>query len=164
MYDTKKEQKTDEALLEAEIDNIAVDEFAKAMKEKLAKARAKGRSGWDNKDTCSDERLVYLFFKHLKKANDGNFVDLANFLMFLHMRDTKPNVLNLLKDLFKVDFEAELEEVMKPKSCEGCKYQIHKVDDVQQNGNWMKYSVFYDCGHDNNCKRNTADRYEPTEK
>ena len=33
MYDTKKEQKTDEALLEAEIDNIAVDEFAKAMKE-----------------------------------------------------------------------------------------------------------------------------------
>lgn len=109
MYDTKKEQKTDEALLEAEIDNIAVDEFAKAMKEKLAKARAKGRSGWDNKDTCSDERLVYLFFKHLKKANDGNFVDLANFLMFLYMRDTNPDVLNSVKDLFKVDFEADTE-------------------------------------------------------
>ena len=55
----------------------------------------------------------------------------------------------------------ELEALQQPKSCEGCKYQVHRVDDVQQNGNWMKYSVFYDCGHDNNCKRNTVDRYEP---
>lgn len=101
-------------------DNNAVDEFAKAMKHKLALARAKGRSGWDDKDTCSDERLVYLFFKHLKKANDGNFVDLANFLMFLHIRDTNPDILNLVKYLFKVDFEAELEEAMKPKTCDGC--------------------------------------------
>lgn len=122
MYDTKREYKTDEALLEAERDNMAVDAFAKAMKHKLALARTKGRSGWNNKDTCSDERLVYLFFKHLKKINDGNFIDLANFLMFLHMRDTNPDVLNSVKDLFKVDFEAELEEVMKPKCCDGCKY------------------------------------------
>lgn len=107
MYDTKREYETDEALLEAEHDNMAVDAFAKAMKDKLAKARAKGRSGWNDKDTCSDERLVYLFFKHLKKSNDGNFVDLANFLMFLYMRDANPDVLNSVKDLFEVDFEAK---------------------------------------------------------
>ena len=42
MYDTQREHKVDEALMNAERDNDAVDEFAKAMKEKLAKARAKG--------------------------------------------------------------------------------------------------------------------------
>ena len=59
---------------------------------------------------------------------------------------------------------AELEALQQPKNCEGCKYQIHKVDDVQQNGNWMKYSVFYDCVNDKSCKRNMVDRYEPKEQ
>ena len=75
------------------IDEFAVDEFAKAMKEKLAKARAKGRSGWNDKEACSDEHLAMLFNGHLLKCNDGNFIDLANFLMFLHVRGAKPNVL-----------------------------------------------------------------------
>lgn len=76
-------------------DNMAVDKFAKAMKEKLAKARAKGRRGWDDKEACSDEHLSALFHSHLKKCNDGNFIDLANFLMFLHVRGANPKALIL---------------------------------------------------------------------
>lgn len=74
-------------------DNMAVEKFAKAMKEKLAKARAKGRRGWDDKEACSDEYLANLFQGHLQKCNDGNFIDIANFLMFLHVRGAKPDVL-----------------------------------------------------------------------
>ena len=74
----------------------------------------------------------------------------------------RPYAYDIIDEIFD-EHEAQIAELMKPKSCDGCKYQIHKVDDVQQNGNWIKYSVFYDCGHDNNCKRNTADRYEPKE-
>lgn len=67
-------------------DDIAVDAFAKAMKEKLAIAREKGRSGWDNKETCSANDLAQGFWKHTRKDNKGNFIALANFLMFLHVR------------------------------------------------------------------------------
>lgn len=83
-------------------DNMAVDKFAKAMKEKLANARAKGRRGWDDKEACSDEHLAHLFHEHLLKCNDGNFIDLANFLMFLHIRGAEPKTLIL--------------------KCSGCKY------------------------------------------
>ena len=143
MYDTKLEYETDEALLEAEHDNMAVDAFAKEMKDKLSKARAKGRSGWNDKKACSDEYLVYLFFKHLKKANDGNFVDLANFLMFFHMRDSNPNVLNLLKDLFKVDFEADT-DAMKPKTCEGCLFGKITLNSVicGKSGTYKEYDDY----------------------
>ena len=92
-YDTKREYETDHALIEAERDNNAVDAFAQAMKEKLAKARAKGRKGWNDKKTCSDEYLASNFFQCLKKYNDGNFIDLANFLMFLHVRGASSRIL-----------------------------------------------------------------------
>jgi len=80
-------------LTDEEIDNYAVSEFARKMKEKLAIARAKGRRGWDDKEACSDKYLVELFYCHLEKCNDGNFIDLANFLMFLHVRGAKSDVL-----------------------------------------------------------------------
>lgn len=94
MNDTVKEFETDNALLQAERDNEAVDRFAEAMKEKLAKARAKGRRGWDDKEACSDSHLARCFFHHLNKGNHGNFIDLANFLMFLHVRGAKFDILN----------------------------------------------------------------------
>lgn len=75
-------------------DYQAVDQFAHAMKLKLAKEAEKGRCGWDDKETCSDEHLANLFFKHLTKCNEGNFIDLANFLMFLHVREAEPSVLS----------------------------------------------------------------------
>lgn len=78
-------------------DNLAVDAFAKAMKEKLALARAKGRSGWNNKATCTGAHLADLFWQHTTKENKDNYVDLANFLMFLHVRGEHENVLRYAK-------------------------------------------------------------------
>lgn len=60
-----------------EPDDAAVDRFADAMKAKLAKAREKGRSGWE---TCSHEDLSQMLHDHVAK---GDPLDVANFCMFL---------------------------------------------------------------------------------
>lgn len=64
-------------------DDLAVDRFAAALKAKLAKARGKGRSDWDNPRRCSIEWLQVLLVQHLQK---GDLVDVANFCMMLHQR------------------------------------------------------------------------------
>lgn len=74
-------------------DDVAVDNFAKAMKEKLAKARAKGRSGWDDPAACSVEHLADLLLDHIGKGNPGAFEDIANFAMMLHQRGADPALL-----------------------------------------------------------------------
>jgi len=74
-------------------DDAAVDQFAQVMKAKLAKARAKGRSGWDDPAQCSPEYLADLLAGHVRKGNDGNFVDVANFAMMLHQRGAAPSVM-----------------------------------------------------------------------
>lgn len=74
-------------------DDAAVDRFAAAMKAKLAKAREKGRGGWDNPDQCSVEFLAKLLVEHLGKGNAGTFEDVANFAMMLHQRGADPQVL-----------------------------------------------------------------------
>ena len=58
-------------------DDTAVDEFAAAMKEKLAKARAKGRGGWEQCDTTD---LSIMLREHVEK---GDPLDVANFCMML---------------------------------------------------------------------------------
>lgn len=58
-------------------DSQAVDRFAAAMKEKLAQARAKGRSGWQN---LPSEELSRMLREHVEK---GDPLDVANFCMFL---------------------------------------------------------------------------------
>jgi hypothetical protein len=67
----------------AHADNLAVDCFAAAMKHKLAKARAKGRSGWDSDTPDIHETLSRMLRAHVEK---GDPVDVANFAMFLHQR------------------------------------------------------------------------------
>lgn len=64
-------------------DDLAVDRFAAAMKAKLAKKRAEGRGGWQNKDDCSAEFLSELLRGHVEK---GDPVDVANLAMMLHQR------------------------------------------------------------------------------
>lgn len=86
MYDTQRERDVDEALSQCRLDNEAVDKFARAMKAKLAMARIKGKIGWDNKETCSGDHIANLFWKNIRRENEGNLLDLANFLMFLHVR------------------------------------------------------------------------------
>lgn len=58
-------------------DDIAVDAFAGAMKEKLAQARAKGRSGWEQ---CDPTLLSAMLREHVDK---GDPRDVANFCAFL---------------------------------------------------------------------------------
>jgi hypothetical protein len=58
-------------------DDLAVDAFAKAMKEKLAKARAKGRGGWEH---CHPQLLSNMLHEHVGK---GDPTDVANFCAFL---------------------------------------------------------------------------------
>jgi len=64
-------------------DDIAVDKFAAMMKEKLAKAREKGRGGWDNPDKCTPEALARMLVQHVHK---GDPIDVANFCMMIVMR------------------------------------------------------------------------------
>lgn len=74
-------------------DDFHFDLFAACCKEKLATARNKGRSGWDNPEVCSVEHLAELLVHHLTKGNAGTFEDIANLAMMLHQRSADPKVL-----------------------------------------------------------------------
>ncbi|WP_235816920.1 hypothetical protein [Bordetella ansorpii] len=67
-------------------DDIAVDLFAAAMKKKLAQARAKGRSGWED---CPPAILSHMLREHVDK---GDPRDVANYCMMLwhHGQDILP--------------------------------------------------------------------------
>lgn len=67
-------------------DDLAVDNFAAAMKEKLAKKRNDGRGGWEDKEKCSNKYLSKLLREHVNK---GDPVDVANLAMMLHQRGEK---------------------------------------------------------------------------
>lgn len=66
-----------------ERDEAALQAFTAAMREKLAKARAKGRGGWWDDSVCSIDALREMLMGHIAK---GDPVDVANFCMFLHQR------------------------------------------------------------------------------
>jgi len=89
--------------IEQERDNHAVDQFAAAMKEKLASARHKGRGGWHDPDRCSASFLADLLIGHLSKGNDGTFLDVANFCMMLHQRGESPEVLQYADRLAAIE-------------------------------------------------------------
>lgn len=67
----------------AHTDDLAVDRWASAMKAKLAKKRAGGRSGWDNPEECSTADLSYLLIQHCFK---GDPLDVSNLAMMLQQR------------------------------------------------------------------------------
>lgn len=60
-----------------DVDNVAVDVLAQAMKAKLAKKREQGYSGWVD---CDSKHLSQLLREHVDK---GDPVDVANFCAFL---------------------------------------------------------------------------------
>ncbi|WP_244207391.1 hypothetical protein [Paraburkholderia fungorum] len=87
-------------------DDVAVDRFAAAMKEKLAAARAKGRSGWQQ---CSPFVLSEMLRAHVDK---GDPRDVANFCMMLWNLDWSigaPSAQTALADdaLFDDDYERD---------------------------------------------------------
>lgn len=67
-------------------DDEAVDSFAQAMHEKMAAARAKGKEGWDDPERCTIDRLIQLCDQSLLA---GEWVDVANYAMMLHIRGQK---------------------------------------------------------------------------
>lgn len=71
-------------------DDAAVDNFADAMKAKLAEAREKGRGGWDDPEQCTVEHLAKLLVDHIPK---GDPIDVANFAMMLHQRGADKSAL-----------------------------------------------------------------------
>lgn len=58
------------------------------MKQKLARAREKGRGGWWQ-ENCSVELLEDLLEEHKLKTNAGNEIDLCNFSMFIYFKKHK---------------------------------------------------------------------------
>lgn len=64
-------------------DDVAVDQFAIAMREKMKRSREKGRGGWHDKTLCTAESLSQMLREHVDK---GDPVDVANFCMMLHQR------------------------------------------------------------------------------
>jgi len=62
---------------EQNTDDLAVDSFARVMKEKMAASRAKGRSGWEGMDPAELSRMLR---GHVEK---GDPRDVANFCMML---------------------------------------------------------------------------------
>jgi hypothetical protein len=72
-----------EHLTKTQSDDAAVDAFAVAMKDKLARARAKGRGGWAEHEPGMQQRLSDMLREHVTK---GDPVDVANFAMFLQQR------------------------------------------------------------------------------
>lgn len=84
-HDARKELSRLVAISEREthLDDLAVDKFAAAMKQKMAISRAKGRSGWDDPDECDTLLLWDLLRGHIEK---GDPTDIANFCMMIWMR------------------------------------------------------------------------------
>lgn len=68
---------------EAHPDDLAVDRFAAAMKEKLAKKREEGRGGWWDDAYCNRNELSQMLRSHVEK---GDPLDVGNFAMMLHQR------------------------------------------------------------------------------
>lgn len=94
------------------IDDIGIDNFAEAMRKKMALSRSKGRSGWDDPALCSGEQLVSALIEHLSKGNDGTFEDIANFAMMLHQRKESPRLLVWAINSIKASVASELALVL----------------------------------------------------
>lgn len=71
-------------MVEPHSDDLAVDRFAAAMKDKLAQKRAEGYGGWDDPEQCSIEYLSNMLINHARK---GDPVDVGNFAMMIHQRE-----------------------------------------------------------------------------
>lgn len=73
-------------------DDVAIDLFAQAMKERMAQKRKEGRGGWEDKDQCS----AYALQQALRYSTEvGITTDVANYAMMLFNRGettAMPNV------------------------------------------------------------------------
>lgn len=87
-------------------DDEVVDRFAAAMKAKLAKKRAEGRFGWEDRESCREEYLSRMLRQCVDK---GDPVDVANFAMMLHERGEKIGIWRAGRENWAVYLAHELE-------------------------------------------------------
>lgn len=73
-------------IIERQIDYGSVEYFSQQMKQKLDLARAKGMAGWYDEERCTIEELEAQLKTHIAKGNEGNYLDIANFAMMIHLR------------------------------------------------------------------------------
>lgn len=65
-------------------DDLAVDRFAAALKERLAQKRGEGAGGWDDRDDCTCDELAWRMTTQLRR---GKPVDVGAYAMMLHLRE-----------------------------------------------------------------------------
>jgi hypothetical protein len=66
-------------------DDVAIQQFAVAMSEKMSLSRLNGRDGWQ---TCSITELLKMLRNHVHK---GDPVDIANIAMMIWYHERKVN-------------------------------------------------------------------------
>lgn len=71
---------------EGHADDVAVDRFAAAMKEKLAKKRADCFGGWDDPEVCHIDYLMHLLAEQIHSRAVIDPVDIGNFAMMIFNR------------------------------------------------------------------------------
>ena len=71
-------------IAEKSADDRLVSYAYMAMREKLEIARATGRGGWWDSETCSIDQLRGLLREHLEK---GDMVDVMNFAAMIYARE-----------------------------------------------------------------------------
>lgn len=72
-------------------DDVAVDRFAAAMKEKLAEKRADGFGGWDDPEVCHIDYLVHMLAEQIHSRAVIDTVDIGNFAMMIFNRGETPS-------------------------------------------------------------------------
>jgi hypothetical protein len=81
--DNESGAKPDHTILGTHPDDLAIDRFAAMMKEKMAKSRANGRSGWDDPQQVTIGELSCDLRIHTGK---GDPVDVGLFAMMIALR------------------------------------------------------------------------------
>lgn len=66
------------------IDTSALENLFEKQRVKLLEKRKEGRSGWNNKEDCSQQYLSNLLHKAVEK---GDVVSVANYCAFLNARE-----------------------------------------------------------------------------
>lgn len=72
-------------------DDVAVDQFAVAMKAKLAMKRDQGLGGWDDPKQCHIDYLMQLLREQLQSRAVIDPVDIGNLAMMIHNRPETPS-------------------------------------------------------------------------
>lgn len=137
------------AIRDQHADDTAIDIFAQAMKNKMARMRERGRSGWDSKSECTEESLADMLVKELSK---GDPVDVANFAMMLFTRGASDLTLSEAMLKSYVEYHTVIQQAQRK-----AKDMIGLVELPR-----MLVEIYIDMQH--NASRYTVDRRVTTEE